>query len=68
MDNLDELKKSITILLTSDLVLKTYVEHAKGYVANYIVWKNIAKKHTLVYENAIDRVHYGVKAKTTLTI
>ena len=68
VDDLDELRKSITILLTSDLILETYREHAKGYVANYIVWENIAKKHTLVYENAIDRVQYGVKAKTTMTI
>ena len=63
VDDLDELRKSITILLTSDLILETYREHAKGYVANYIVWENIAKKHTLVYENAIDRITIWGKGK-----
>lgn len=68
VDDLEELRRAITILLTSDLMLKTYSEHAKGYVANFIVWENIAKKHTLVYENAIDRVTYGTRMQTNQTI
>ncbi|MGZ4901288.1 MAG: glycosyltransferase [Halobacteriota archaeon] len=64
VNDLQELRKAITILLTSDLMLRTYSEHAKGYVANHIVWENVAKKHTLVYENAIDRVTYGTKIRT----
>jgi glycosyltransferase involved in cell wall biosynthesis len=68
VDDLDELRKAITILLTSDLMLETYSEHAKGYVANHIVWENVARKHTLVYENAIDRVTYGTKVRVNQTI
>jgi len=68
VDDLDELRKAITILLTSDLMLETYSEHAQGYVANHIVWENVARKHTLVYENAIDRVTYGTKVRVNQTI
>jgi len=68
VDDLEELRKAITILLTSDLMLETYSEHAQGYVANYIIWKNVAQKHTLVYENAIDRVTYGTKMRVNQTI
>ena len=68
VDDLDELRKAVTILLTSDLMLETYSEHAKGYVANHIVWENVARKHTLVYENAIDRVTYGTKVRVNQTI
>ena len=68
VDDLAELRKAITILLTSDLMLETYSEHAQGYVANHIVWENVARKHTLVYENAIDRVTYGTKVRVNQTI
>jgi glycosyltransferase involved in cell wall biosynthesis len=68
VDDLKELRKAITILLTSDLMLETYSEHARGYVTNFIVWKNVARKHTLVYENAIDRVTYGTKMRVDQTI
>ena len=68
VDDLAELRKAITILLTSDLMLETYSEHAQGYVANHIIWKNVARKHTLVYENAIDRVTYGTKVRVNQTI
>ena len=68
VDDLEELKKAITILLTSDLMLKTYSEHARGYVANHIMWENVARKHTLVYENAIDRVTYGTRTRVDQTI
>ena len=68
VDDLDELRKAITILLTSDLMLETYSEHAQGYVANHIIWENVARKHTLVYENAIDRVTYGTKVRVNQTI
>lgn len=68
VDDLEELRKSITILLTSDLMLETYSEHARGYVANYIIWENVARKHTLVYENAIDRVTYGTRMRLDQTI
>ncbi|MGA7076185.1 MAG: glycosyltransferase [Halobacteriota archaeon] len=68
VDDLKELRKAITILLTSDLMLETYSEHARGYVTNYIVWKNVARKHTLVYENTIDRVTYGTKMRMDQTI
>jgi len=68
VDDLEELRKAITILLTSDLMLETYSEHAKGYVANHIIWENVARKHTLVYENAIDRVTYGTKMRVNQTI
>jgi glycosyltransferase involved in cell wall biosynthesis len=68
VDDLEELRKAITILLTSDLMLETYSEHARGYVANHIIWENVARKHTLVYENAIDRVTYGTKMRVDQTI
>jgi glycosyltransferase involved in cell wall biosynthesis len=68
VDDLGELKKAITILLTSDLMLETYSKRAQGYVANYIIWENVARKHTLVYENAIDRVMYGTKRRVNQTI
>ena len=68
VDDLEELRKAITILLTSDLMLETYSEHAQGYVANHIIWENVARKHTLVYENAIDRVTYGTKMRVNQTI
>jgi glycosyltransferase involved in cell wall biosynthesis len=68
VDDLVELKKAITILLTSDLMLETYSDHAQGYVANHIMWENVAQKHTLVYENAIDRVAYGTRTRVDQTI
>ncbi|HYA33613.1 MAG TPA: glycosyltransferase [Candidatus Bathyarchaeia archaeon] len=68
VDDLEELRKAVTILLTSDLMLETYSQHAQGYVANYIIWENVARKHTLVYENAIDRVTYGTKMRVNQTI
>ena len=68
VDDLAELRKAITILLTSDLMLETYSEHAQGYVAKHIIWENVARKHTLVYENAIDRVTYGTKVRVNQTI
>jgi glycosyltransferase involved in cell wall biosynthesis len=68
VDDLEELRKAITIMLTSDLMLDTYSEHARDYVANHIIWANIARKHTLVYENAIDRVTYGTKMRVNQTI
>jgi len=51
--DLDQLRKSITMLLTSDAMFKTYTERAQAYVANHIVWENIAKKHALVYQDSI---------------
>jgi glycosyltransferase involved in cell wall biosynthesis len=68
VDDLEELKKAITILFTSDLMLETYSKHAQGYVANHIMWENVARKHTLVYENAIDRVAYGTRTRVDQTI
>ena len=68
VDDLEELRKAITIMLTSDLMLDTYSEHARDYVANHIIWANIARKHTLVYGNAIDRVTYGTKMRVNQTI
>lgn len=68
VDDLEELKKAITILLTSDLMLETFSEHARGYVAKHIIWKNVARKHTLVYENTIDRVTYGTRTRVDQTI
>jgi sRNA-binding regulator protein Hfq len=49
-------------------MLDTYSEHAREYVANHIIWANVARKHTLVYENAIDRVTYGTRMRVNQTI